>query len=211
MSGVTNKSTEAVLTVGILLFDGVEVLDFTGPFEVFSELWSDPDEEQKSHPLCRAVTIAETDGIITCSGGLRVSPEATIANHPPLDVLLVPGGYVADVMANPQVLEWIKKQDELTRVTASVCTGALVLAQCGLLTQRRATTHWGSIERMRERFPEVEVLENTRYVDEGHIVTSAGISAGIDMSLHLLTRFFGEEAAALAARGMEYERHSSVA
>jgi transcriptional regulator GlxA family with amidase domain len=207
----TESKSASTLTVGILVFNGVEVLDFSGPFEVFSDLWSDPDENGEMHPMCRAVTIGETEALVTCSGGLKVSPEATISNHPALDVLLIPGGHVADVMANSDVLEWIKKQDQQTKVTASVCTGALVLAKCGLLKGKRATTHWGSIEHMRERFPEVEVLANTRFVDEGHVITSAGISAGIDMSLHLLERFFGAEAATLAARGMEYERHSSVA
>jgi transcriptional regulator GlxA family with amidase domain len=207
----TESISASTFTVGILVFNGVEVLDFSGPFEVFSSLWSDPDEHGEIHPVCRAVTIGETEALVTCFGGLQVSPQATISNHPPLDVLLIPGGHVSDIMANPAVLDWITKQNQQTKVTASVCTGALVLAKCGLLNQKRATTHWGSIEHMRERFPEVEVLANTRFVDEGHVVTSAGISAGIDMSLHLVERFFGAEAATLAARGMEYERHSSVA
>src|SRR5215469_7703967 len=193
-------------TVGILVFDGVEILDFTGPFEVFSALWSDPDEQTKeSHPLLRVLTIAPTDQVITCFGGLQVKPQATISNHPPLDVLLVPGGHVTDVIANPQVVEWIVRQDQHTKLTTSVCTGALVLARCGLLSGHKATTHWSAIELMRERYPDIEVLSDARFVDEGHIITSAGISAGIDMSLHVVSRLFGEEAAALTARGMEYE------
>jgi transcriptional regulator GlxA family with amidase domain len=209
MSG--EETLADTFTVGILVFDGVEVLDFSGPFEVFSSLWSDPDESGASHPICRAVTIGATEVAVTCFGGLVVSPQATVSSHPALDVLLIPGGHVADIMANPTLLDWIKQQDQKTKVTASVCTGALVLAQCGLLNQKRATTHWGSIERLRERFPEVTVVANTRFVDEGHVITSAGISAGIDMSLHLVERFFGAEEAAMAAHGMEYERHSSVA
>jgi transcriptional regulator GlxA family with amidase domain len=201
-----SKKQEETYTVGILVFDGVEILDFTGPFEVFSALWSDPDEQTKeSHPLLRVMTIAATDQVITCFGGLRVMPQATISNHPSLDILLVPGGHVSDVMADPQVVEWIIQQDQHTKLTTSVCTGALVLARCGLLSGRRATTHWGAIEHMRERHPDVEVLSDARFVDEGHIITSAGISAGIDMSLHIVSRLFGEEAAAMTARGMEYE------
>jgi transcriptional regulator GlxA family with amidase domain len=193
-------------TVGILVFDGVEILDFTGPFEVFSALWSDPDEQTKeSHPLFRVVTIAGNDQVITCFGGLQVKPHATISNHPPLDILLVPGGHVTDVIANPRLLEWIIQQDQHTKLTTSVCTGALVLAKCGLLSGHRATTHWTAIELMRERHPDIEVLSEARFVDEGHIITSAGISAGIDMSLHVVSRLFGEEAAAMTARGMEYE------
>jgi transcriptional regulator GlxA family with amidase domain len=199
------KVPEETYTVGILLFDGVEILDFTGPFEVFSSLWSDPDEQtHESHPVFRVVTISAADRLITCSGGLLVQPQATISNHPPLDILLVPGGHVDDVLANPQLLEWIVQQDQLTKLTTSVCTGALVLAKCGLLSQHRATTHWGALERLRQRHPDVEVLAETRFVDEGHIITSAGVSAGIDMSLHIVSRLFGEEAAAMAARGMEY-------
>ena len=197
-------SEEETLTVGILLFDGVEVLDFAGPFEVFSSIWSDADEHSQSHPLFRAITIAEADRLITCFGGLLVQPQATIAQHPPLDILVVPGGNVSDVLANPRLLEWIGQQDQQTRLTTSVCTGAFVLAQCGLLNQHRATTHWSGLERMRERYPAVEVLAEARFVDEGHLITSAGISAGIDMSLHVVSRLCGEQVAAQTARGMEY-------
>jgi transcriptional regulator GlxA family with amidase domain len=197
---------EETYTVGILVFDGVEILDFTGPFEVFSALWSDPDEQTKeSHPVFRVFSIAEIDQVITCNGGMQVKPQATISNHPPLDILLVPGGHVTDVIANPRLLEWIVEQDQHTKLTTSVCTGALVLAKCGLLSGHRATTHWSAIELMRERYPDIEVLSDVRFVDEGHIITSAGVSAGIDMSLYVVSRLFGEEAAAMAARGMEYE------
>src|ERR1051326_254818 len=103
-------------TVGILLFDGVEVLDFAGPFEVFSAPWSDADEHHESHLLFRVITIAETDRLITCFGGLLVQPQATIAQHPPLDILVVPGGDVSDVAANQKVLEWVLQQDQQTRL-----------------------------------------------------------------------------------------------
>jgi transcriptional regulator GlxA family with amidase domain len=201
-----NADKQETYTVGILVFDGVEILDFTGPFEVFSALWSDPDEQtRESHPLIRVVAIGVTDQIITCFGGLQVKPQATISNHPPLDILLVPGGNVTDVMADPQVVDWIVQQDQHTKLTTSVCTGALVLAKSGLLSGHRATTHWSAIQLMQERYPDIEVLSDARFVDEGHIITSAGISAGIDMSLHIVSRLFGEEAAAQTARGMEYE------
>jgi transcriptional regulator GlxA family with amidase domain len=211
---VENNATankQETYTVGILVFDGVEILDFTGPFEVFSAQWSDPDEQTKeSHPLMRVVTIAVTDQVITCFGGLQVKPQATILHHPPLDILLVPGGNVTGVLANPQVVEWIVQQDQHTRLTTSVCTGALVLAKSGLLSGHRATTHWSAIQLMQERHPDIEVLSDARFVDEGHIITSAGISAGIDMSLHIVSRLFGEEAAAQTARGMEYESVARV-
>jgi transcriptional regulator GlxA family with amidase domain len=198
-------SAEETFTVGILLFDGVEVLDFAGPFEVFSAVWSDADEHSKSHPLFRVITIGETDRLITCFGGLLVKPLATITEHPPLDILVVPGGHVSDIAANQEVREWILRQDRQTRLTTSVCTGAFVLARCGLLDQHRATTHWSGIESLRERYPAIEVVADARFVDEGHLITSAGISAGIDMSLHVVARLLGEQVAADVARGMEYE------
>lgn len=195
---------DGTLTVGILIFDGVEVLDFCGPFEVFAGAM--PVGNHSEHiALFEVVTIAEEDRIITCAGGLQVKPHATIKDHPPLDILIVPGGYVTRELSNPTVLEWIGRQDQQTRLTASVCTGAFLLAECGLLNQRRATTHWASVERMGKRYPAVKVLADTRIVDEGHIVTSAGISAGIDMSLHVVSRLFGEPVAAQTARNMEYE------
>jgi transcriptional regulator GlxA family with amidase domain len=195
---------EGTLTVGILIFDGVEVLDFCGPFEVFAGASSvgDPGEHRQ---LFQVVTIAEEDRIITCAGGLLVKPHATIKNHPPLDILVVPGGDVFRELSNPHLLEWIGRQDQQTRLTTSVCTGAFLLAECGLLNQRRATTHWTAIEMMGQRYPAVEMLANTRIVDEGHIITSAGISAGIDMSLHVVSRLYGEQVAAQTARYMEYE------
>ncbi|HEY6541447.1 MAG TPA: DJ-1/PfpI family protein [Ktedonobacteraceae bacterium] len=195
---------EGTLTVGILIFDGVEVLDFCGPFEVFAGAM--PVGNHSEHiALFEVVTIAEEDRIITCAGGLLVKPHATIENHPPLDILVVPGGDVTRELSNPRVLEWIGRQDQQTRLTASVCTGAFLLAECGLLNQRRATTHWAGVERMRQRYPAVEMLADTRVVDEGHIITSAGISAGIDMSLHVVSRLFGEPVAVQTARNMEYE------
>ncbi len=195
---------EGILTVGILIFDDVEALDFCGPFEVFAVASSvgEPDEHRQ---LFQVVTIAEEDRIITCGGGLQVKPGATIENHPPLDILVVPGGDVFRELSNPRVLEWIGRQDQQTRLTTSVCTGAFLLAERGLLNQRRATTHWTGIEMMRQRYPAVEMLTETRVVDEGHIITSAGVSAGIDMSLHVVSRLFGEQVAAQTARYMEYD------
>jgi len=202
--GSRMMNQEGQLTVGILIFDNVEVLDFCGPFEVFSSA-SSVGEPSEHRALFQVAIIAEEDRLINCSGGLQVKPEATIANHPPLDILVVPGGGVSRELSNPHVLEWIRRQDQQTKLTASVCTGAFLLAESGLLNQRRATTHWSGIERMRKRYPAVEVLADTRIVDEGRIITSAGVSAGIDMSLHVVSRLFGEPVAAQTARYMEYD------
>jgi transcriptional regulator GlxA family with amidase domain len=194
-------------TVGTLLFDEVEVLDFCGPFEVFSA--ARPLEAEKQgdeHRLFRVLTIAEQERLITCRGGLLVQPHATIEQHPPLDILVVPGGQgTRRERHNQRLLDWIGEQDQHTQLTTSVCTGAFLLAERGLLNQRRATTHWGSIEWMRSTYPEIEMLADTRVVDEGHIVTSAGVSAGIDMSLHVVARLYGVEVARWTARRMEYD------
>jgi transcriptional regulator GlxA family with amidase domain len=194
-------------TVGILLFDEVEVLDFCGPFEVFSA--ARPLEAEKQgdeHRLFRVLTIAEQERLITCRGGLLVQPHATIEQHPPLDILVVPGGQgTRRERHNQRLLDWIGEQDQHTQLTTSVCTGAFLLAERGLLNQRRATTHWGSVEWMRSIYPEIEMLADTRVVDEGHIVTSAGVSAGIDMSLHVVARLYGVEVARWTARRMEYD------
>jgi transcriptional regulator GlxA family with amidase domain len=196
---------ESPIPVGILLWDGVEVLDFAGPVEVFSTAWSDADGKSQSHPLFDVITIGESDSQIACFGGLVVKPRATILNHPPIDVLVVPGGHVTGIVKNERVLQWIKQQDKKTRLTASVCTGALVLAKCGLLNRHKATTHWSAIDGLRKNYPEVDFQEKIRFVDEGHIITSAGISAGIDMSLHIVSRLCGRKVAEEAAQRMEYD------
>lgn len=191
-------------TVGILIFDDVEVLDFCGPFEVFS-VARPVGENSDDAKLFNVITIAEEDKIITCRGGLLVKPHATIDSHAPIDVLLVPGGQgTRRERHNTRMLEWIVEQDRRTSLTTSVCTGAFLLAESGLLDRHRATTHWGSVEWMRSTYPAITMLDDERVVDEGHIITSAGVSAGIDMSLHVVARLHGIEAAKWTARRMEY-------
>ena len=191
-------------TVGIVIFDEVEVLDFCGPFEVFSIARSpDLGEDQ---PLFTALTIAETQRTISCRGGLLVVPHHTIEDHPRLDILLVPGGQgTRRERLNRRLLDWIAAQDRATELTTSVCTGAFLLAEAGILSGRRATTHWASVDWMRRQYADVTTLADTRVVDEGRVVTSAGVSAGIDMALHLVARLHGVEAARWTARRMEYD------
>ncbi len=122
---------------------------------------------------------------------------------------IVPGGVVAAEMNKKNVLSWISATSERADITASVCTGAFLLAQAGLLDGMEVTTHWEDIEELRLSFPELSVKENTRWVDNGHIITSAGVSAGIDMSLHLVSRLAGKEHAVKTARQMEYDWHGN--
>lgn len=196
-------------TVGILIFDDVEVLDFCGPFEVFS-VARNPDRDGEDEPLFRAVTIAEEDRLITCRGGLLVQPHYTIANHPPLDIVVVPGGKgTRRERYNQNLLDWITLQDQKIELLTSVCTGSFLLAEAGKLDGLQATTHWASVDHMRETYEAISMQSDTRFVDQGRIITSAGISAGIDMSLHIVERLHGADAVAYTARRMEYERHSS--
>lgn len=200
--------------VGIFIFDEVEVLDFCGPFEVFSSAYS-PEEggadaetegDAEGRRLFDVRVVAEERRTVSARGGLRVEPHHGIDDCPPLDVLLVPGGHgTRALMGNRRVLDWIAAQDAAVETTTSVCTGSFLLAKAGLLDGRRATTHWASISQLRSLFPRVSVLDDARVVDEGRVVTSAGVSAGIDMALHLVERWHGREVAEATARDMEYE------
>ena len=194
--------------VGILIFDGVEVLDFCGPFEVFS-VARRPGENSEEQRLFNVRTIAEERRTVRTTGGLLVEPHLAINDGDAdthFDLLVVPGGQgTRRERLNERLLDWIAAQDRQTELTTSVCTGAFLLAERGILDGKRATTHWASVGWMRDQYPAVTMLEDVRYVDEGRVVTSAGISAGIDMSLHVVSRLHGEETAAWTARRMEYD------
>ncbi len=191
-------------TVGILLFDDVEVLDAFGPFEVFSVARADGGGD--SDPLFRVVTIGESGREIRTRGDMIVKPHHSFSDHPPLDILVVPGGFgTRSQIANTTLLDWLRAQVTEAELRASVCTGAFLFAEIGLLDGHSATTHWASIERLREGYPAITVQDASRFVDEGSIITSAGISAGIDMALHVVARLHGPDAARATARYMEYD------
>ena len=144
--------------------------------------------------------------LITCRGGLLVQPHYTLADHPPLDIIVIPGGYGTQrEQENPAVLDWIAARRREGALTTSVCTGAFLLGAASLLDGKRATTHWATIDDLRTLRPQIEVLADARVVDEGEIITSAGVSAGIDMALHVVARLHGEEIARRTARDMEYD------
>ena len=193
--------------VGILIFPDVEILDFCGPFEVFASatlpVQTDGGLETR---LFEVFTVAERPEIIPCRGGLLVQPNHTLNNHPPLDLVVVPGGYgTRREHENPVILDWISRQRRSGVLTTSVCTGAFLLGAAGLLDGLRATTHWTTLDGLRTSLPATEVLAGTRVVDEGEIITSAGVSAGIDMALHVVRRLHGDEVARRTARDMEYD------
>lgn len=192
-------------TVAILVFDGVEALDFAGPYEVFttaSRVWA--REHPDSPPLFHVRCVARNESPVLARAGLRVLPDACLADVKHTDVLIVPGGVVDAPLRCPQTLAWVAEEGQLSRVTASVCTGAFVLAACGLLSNQRVTTHWEDLADLQAQFPALEVVDGVRWVDNGRTVTSAGISAGIDMCLHLVQRMTGGGIAERTARQMDY-------
>lgn len=190
-------------TVGILLFNEVEVLDFAGPFEVFS-LAAVPEMTDKPFVV---KTVSEDGKAITARNGLKVCPDYHFSNHLFFDIVIIPGGYGAEEkeINNENVITWIQKQHAQAECTASVCTGALLLAKAGILDGRKATTHWMDIDRLEREFPAVKVERGAKFVDEGSVLTSGGISAGINMSFHLIKRLLGKEAARQTAKRMEYD------
>ena len=187
--------------VAIVIFEDVEVLDFAGPFEIFSMTGL----RNENGPPFNVYTVGEHSEPLRAHQNLIVTPNYSFADCPPPDVLVVPGGSGSrKEMRNPAMLDWVKAQDSRTELTTSVCTGALILATAGLLASRSATTHFGSYDLLQELSPATKVVRGVRYVDEGRIVTSAGIQAGMDMSLHIVARLAGEEAARATARMIEY-------
>ena len=188
-------------SVGIFLFNEVEVLDFAGPFEVFSV--TEVNEEKPFTDY----TVSENGEMITARNGLKVQPDYSIENLPPVDILIIPGGLGAREyeIKNEIVIKWIRQQMKEVKLMTSVCTGALLLAKAGLLEGLKATTHWASIEKFKNEFQNVEVIENVKFVDEGHIITSAGISAGINMAFHIVKNLLGVHVAEDTAKRMEYD------
>ncbi len=191
--------------IGIFVFDNVEVLDFAGPYEVFTTAARVAARTQKNQdPLFEVFTIGASLESVCARAGLAIQPDYAF-DHPALDVLIIPGGVVSAEMSKQAVIDWIATTAPTTTITASVCTGAFLLAQAQLLTDKSATTHWEDIAELRELFPNLQVIEHVRWVDQGAIVSSAGISAGIDMCLHLVERLAGRELAEQTAKQLEFD------
>ncbi len=188
------------ITTGILIFDDAEELDFVGPWEVFTAaaLLNEGN---------RVVTIApgsEEPKAVRCAKGMRVIADHTLADAPPLDVVLVPGGIgTRAAVDNPELIGWLRDVAPRCTWVTSVCTGALLLCEAGLARDKRVTTHWSFVETLRQR-PDVTVLDNVRYVQDGNVVTAAGVSAGIDMALWLVGQLHGVDCARTVQRWIEY-------
>lgn len=189
------------MNIGIYIYDEAEVLDFSGPFEVFSTA----ARVSKIPSLFNVFLISETGKTVTARAGYQVNPAYSISDHPSIDVLIVVGGVHTGEMEKIPVLKWIAEASTQATLVASVCTGAFLLAAAGVLSNHKVTTHWDDIPDLRKRYPNLDVLENKRWVDEGSIITSGGISAGIDMSLHIVSKLHGLELAEKTAKQMEFD------
>jgi transcriptional regulator GlxA family with amidase domain len=193
-------------TIAVVLFDGAEELDYAGPWEVLAA-WATqhPDDGVSVH------TVAESTEPIRSAKGLRVLADHTWETAPPPDVLLVPGGVgVYGLIDDEGFLDRLRALAGGGTLVTSVCTGALVLAAAGLLRDRPATTWWGRLDRLAEIDPTIEVRPDDRFVDSGEIVTAAGVSAGIDMALHLVARLHSPERAREVRRYIQYDPEPPV-
>ncbi|WOO37992.1 DJ-1/PfpI family protein [Anaerocolumna sp. AGMB13020] len=187
--------------IGILLFNEVEVMDFAGPFEVFSITENDAGKAFEVY------TIARKKELISTRNGLKVQPDYDFHDAPQLDILIIPGGYGAEVIEihNQETIDWIRRSFTQVQIMASVCTGAFLLAEAGLLDGKQATTHWMDIDRLEADYPQVRVIRDVKFVDEFPIITSGGISAGINMSFYIVKKLLGLKAAKITAKRMEYD------
>ena len=198
------------MNVGIYIYDDAEVLDFSGPFEVFSTA------NRLSNPqnIFNVFLVAENSGTSSSSnitlpikarGGYNVLPHYDFTNHPNIDVLIVVGGVHTHELNKAAVINWVAQQDKSANVVASVCTGAFILAQAGVLNGLNVTTHWEDINDLQQAYPNLTVISGKRWVEEGKYITSGGISAGIDMSLHLVSKLVNIQLAENTAKQMEFD------
>jgi len=187
--------------IGILLFPDVEELDAIGPWEVLS-YWAGNFPEDGYEVSC----LSRSGGLVQCAKGLAVQAHHSYGDAPSLDVLVYPGGQgTRPQLRDDAQLDWVRRQRDEVPLMTSVCTGSLVYAAAGLLSHRPATTHWASLDRLAELDATIDVRADERFVDDGDVITSAGISAGIDMALHLVARLAGAGRAREVRRGIQYD------
>jgi transcriptional regulator GlxA family with amidase domain len=193
------------LIVGILIFDEVEVLDVTGPFEVFSATRLNEERRFSEPSPFRILLVSENPNPIFATGGLRLTPDITFDHNVKLDLLVVPGGKGTRMeIGNAKLIDWISKQASETPLTASVCTGSCLLGKAGLLDGRIATTHWKAFDFLRLSAPKARILTDVQFTMAEPIFTSAGVASGIDLSLRIVSYFFGTEIGQSTARYMQY-------
>ncbi len=191
--GVELVPANRELKAAILVFNGVQIIDYCGPYEVFGQ------------GRCETFTVARTTDPITTAMGMKVVPARSFADCPPVDILVLPGGGVDGVENDPEAIRWLRERGERAQFVLSVCNGAFILAKTGLLDGLTATTFYDLIDEFEERYPKVTAVRDRRYVDNGKFVTTAGISSGIDGSLHVIEKLRGRGMAQRVALNMEYD------
>jgi transcriptional regulator GlxA family with amidase domain len=195
-----------VRQIGILLFPGVEELDAVGPWDVLA-CWTQQFPQDGWDAFC----FAADEQPVTCAKGLVITPHRSRGEMPALDVLVHPGGRgTRPLLRDEENLHWLRGQRETVPLLTSVCTGSLVYAAAGLLAGRPATTHWGSLQLLEELDPTIDVRPDARFVDDGDMITAAGVSAGIDMALHLVARLASVERAREVRRSIQYDPEPPV-
>ncbi|GCE09323.1 DJ-1/PfpI family protein [Dictyobacter aurantiacus] len=203
-------------TVGILLFDHVDLTDVAGPYEVFHSAGYTISDLQKgllgqdtseNHPFV-VRTVSQAGIPLQASNGLRLQPDYSFEQAPAFDIVVVPGanlGVIAHVIAQDEVMRWIARASSQSQLMTSVCTGAFFLAQAGLLNGKRATTHWAALDLFEQQFSQIQVQRTGKFVDEGTIITSAGVTSGFNMALHVVERLLGEQMAQAIAKGIDFQ------
>jgi len=189
------------MNIGIYIYDNAEVLDFSGPFEVFSVASRFLSDAEKFNVFF----VSENQKTVKARGNYNINAHYTFNDVPNIDVLIIVGGVHTEEVKKPNVIQWIQEQSKKANVVASVCTGAFLLAEAKVLSTHTVTTHWEDISDLRKNYPTLTVVENVRWVDEGNIITSAGISAGIDMSLHLVSKIKNIKLANQTAKQMQFD------
>ncbi len=195
-----------VKTIGLLIFDDAEELDFVGPWEVFtaSKMALENSEPPQAAHTC--VLISQTGQTVRCNKGMRVAADHSFEDCPPLDVLLVPGGQgTRREVENAELIEWVQRTAQGCTWVTSVCTGSLILTAAGPAKDRRVTTHWGFVKSLRERNEAADVVDDARFVRDGNVVTAAGVSAGIDMALWLIGQIYSPGHARQVQKYIEYD------
>jgi len=189
------------MNIAIYIYKNAEVLDFSGPFEVFSTA---NRLSGLNNPL-NVFLVAQESSLVCARGNYHVYPHYSFDDHPPIDVLIVVGGIHFQELIKPKVIQWIADVAKEASLVTSVCTGAFLLAEAGLLVNRTVTTHWEDLEDLRKAYPSLHVVGDRRWVDGGEVITSGGISAGIDMSLHIVSRLINAEIAEKTAKQMAFD------
>ena len=189
-----------MINVGIYIYDDAEVLDFSGPFEVFTTATRVSGKEPFNTFL-----VNEDNKVVTARAGYKVIPDYHFNNHPTIDVLIVVGGDHTDEVNKVAVIRWISQQGKDAQLVASVCTGAFLLAKAKVITTHNVTTHWEDISDLQAEYPALKVKENKRWVSDESVITSGGISAGIDMSLYLVSKLMSHSLALATAKQMEFD------